>query len=810
MKNIVILLVLCSFSLTAFSKAGDGVITGKFIEESGDPAAFTTVVLLNTDSVLVKVNYTDETGKFIFTNVEPGKYRIKNSSLQNKEYISDFFELEAGEEIKMGAITLSAAVKKLEEVEVRAAKPLIEIEPDKTVFNVSSSINAAGSDAMEVLRKAPGVVIDNNDNIILQGKTGVKIYIDGKESHLSGEDLVAMLRNMSADQIEAIEIITNPSAKYDAEGGAGIINIRLVRNKNLGFNASVSGEAAIGQRESYNGNVNFNYRTKDSNLYGHYNYHDNTGLNNELLTKELQGFYMKQYSRNTWNHNGHDIRTGYDYFINKNHTIGTVIEGNFSDNGGSLFSRTPIRIAETGEIDNILVAESSRAGETDNVKVNLNYQWAHDNGNKLNVDADYGFYEMERQGFMPNTYYNASETEIIEENIYTDDQKTTIDIKTFKGDYETNWLNGKWALGFKVSDVSTDNGYKFYREEDGAPVLNTDRSSDFKYDENVYAAYATYYGKIKEKISYNLGVRMESTASEGQLESEKVTANDNVKRSYTDLFPSGGISYSMNENNMFSANYSRRIDRPNYQDLNPFEFKLDEITFRRGNPFLDPQYTHSVQVNHSFKHKLNTSLSYSLTNDYFAQILDTTGEKGSMISQQNIADAKNLSMNVSYNTDLTKWWNLFTNANIYHARYQTTLEHDRINVNITAYNIYMQNNFLLPAKFRMEVSGWYNSPSVWGGTFKTEEMWAVDLGLKRTFWDDRCDLTLSLQDVFKSQEYAGNSDYNGLKAAIRGGWDSRRVKVKLTFRLGNQEVKKARNRKTGLEEEAGRVNSGRE
>jgi len=801
-------LFLLSLSFSSFAKATTGKILGKFIDQEGAPAAFTTVVLLDPDSNLVKVDYTEDVGEFIFAGVNPGKYRLKTSNIEFKEYLGDFFELDAGDELKLDPIVLNPAVTELQEVEVRATRPLVDIQPDKTVFNVSESINATSSDAMEVLRKAPGVILDNNDNIILQGKSGVIIYIDGKQTYLSGTDLISMLRNMSADQIESIEIITNPSAKYDAAGSAGIINIKLKRDKNLGLNATVSGQYDVGEKSRYNTGVNFNYRDKKSNLYGHYNYHDNDGSNYENYQKSLNGYYLDQNSNNTWSHSGHDIRAGYDYFINDKHTIGAVLEGNFSQNGGTTFSRTPIFNTETNTTENVLISDGSRSGETDNIKVNLNYQFKTEKGNTLNFDGDVGYYEMERQSYLPNTYYDPAEETIVDERNNTDHQNTIVNIRTFKGDYETNLLKGKFSTGFKYSNVDTDNDYQFFNVDGEITVPDIDRTSQFNYKEAVYAAYGTYYGKIGEKTNYNLGLRIERTESEGILESEKATEDDNVIRSYTDLFPSGGISYNLNENNMFSLNYSRRIDRPNYQNLNPFEFKLDELTFRRGNPFLNPQYTHNIQVNHSFKHKLNTSVSYSITKDYFAQILDTAGQKGSLISEQNIADANNLSLNMSYNTDITKWWSIFTNATLYNASYKTTLEADELSVDVTAYNIYLQNNFLLPADFRMEVSGWYSSPSVWGGTIKTKSMWNMDIGLKRAFFDDRCNLSVSVQDVFKSQKWSGESDYNGLSMTGGGGWDSRRFKVKLAMKLGNQNVKKARNRSTGMEEESKRISSG--
>ncbi len=801
-----IALFFISFSIL-LAKSETAKISGKFEDSDGTPAAFTTVVLLNTDSVLVKVDYTSDEGNYAFDGILPGKYRIKTSNIEFRDYIGDFFNVEAGDEINFETVTLLPAVTELEEIEVRATRPLVEVHPDKTVFNVSESINATGSDALEVLRKAPGVILDNNDNIILQGKSGVIIYIDGKRTYLSGTDLISMLRNMSADQIESIEIITNPSAKYDAQGSSGIIDIKLKRDKNLGFNATVSGQANLGEKDRYNGGVNFNYRDKKSNLYGNYNYHDNEGLNYERFRKSMNNYYLDQNSNNTWNHRGHDIRTGYDYFINEKHTIGTVLEGNFSKNGGTTYSNTPILNTDTDIVENVLISDGYRNGDTENLKVNINYQFKSANGNTLSFDGDYGVYDMYRTSYLPNTYYDADETEIVDERNFTDEQNTRIDIRTFKGDYETTLFGGKFATGFKYSNVLTDNDYKFFMLEDEVKIPDLDRTSRFNYEEIVYAAYGTYYGKIGEKTNYNIGLRVEKTDSKGVLESEKATEDDNVVRSYTNLFPSGGISHTVNDKNMLSFNYSRRIDRPNYQNLNPFEFKLDELTFRKGNPFLNPQYSHNLQINHSFKQKLNSSVSYTITKDFFAQILDTAGQKGSLISEQNIADATNLSLNMNYNTDIAKWWNVFTSGTLYHSEYESMLEVDHINVNVTAFNLYLQNTFLLPADISMEISGWYNSPSVWGGTIKTEDMWSLNAGLKRSFFEDRCNLSLSIQDIFKSQEWAGESDYNGLEMRGNGGWDSRRFIVKLDYKLGNQNVKKARNRSTGLEEESKRIGS---
>ena len=385
---------------------------------------------------------------------------------------------------------------------------------------------------------------------------------------------------------------------------------------------------------------------------------------------------------------------------------------------------------------------------------------------------------------------------------------TRIDIKTLKGDYETNLAKGRLSAGFKYSNVETENDFDFFNIESGEAIKDLARSNSFTYDEKVFALYSSYFKKLNDKFTFSAGLRMEHTESDGKLESTQENEDDQVKRSYTDIFPSGGVTYQFDKSNKFSFNYSRRIDRPSYQDLNPFEFKLDELTFLKGNPFLNPQYTHSFQIIHTHKYKLNTTLSYSITSDFFAQVTDTTGLRGSLLQQRNIADATNIGINVSYPFDVTKWWSAFGNFNLYHATYDANFEGVEINLDATAYNIYLQNNFVLPQGFRLELSGWYNSPGIWGGTFVTEHIWSLDAGVRKSIWNDRAQLRMGVSDIFKTQEWSGYSEYGGLRVDGNGGYDSRRFKIGFTYQVGNQQVKASRKRKTGLEEESKRIKEG--
>ena len=805
MKQIVLTVCISLLVFLALAQEPTGSISGTVTEASGSPAAFATMVLLDTDSVMVKADYTKEDGTFSLLSIPVGSYQLQLSSVQYQPYISDIFKLNVGQNLQLDPIAITAAVTQLEDVQVTAARPLVEVQPDKTVFKVEGSVNASGNDGMELLRKAPGVIVDNNDNIILQGKNGVKIYIDGKPSHLRGEDLVALLRSLQSEDIESLDIITNPSAKYDAEGNAGIIDIKLKKDKNLGMNATITAGYDVGKKERYRAGINTNYRNKKVSLFGSYTFYDNAGTNNTNLFKELNGNFLDQKSYSSWTYQGHNFRGGADYYINKKHTVGFVVNGSLAERGGATNSTTPFGIIETGEVEQILQADNRRGFSTDNLQANLNYQFSGEKGTSLNIDADYGYYWNEGGLYQPNIYYDPSGEVVELERIFTDDQLTRIDIRTFKTDYETNLGNGKLGAGIKWSDVETGNTYDFFSVIEEEKIKDIDRSSAFDYREKVAAAYLNYFTKLGEKYSISGGIRMEHTESDGILESEKENEINEVKRSYTDFFPSGGLTFEPNKKHKFALNYSRRIDRPGYKDLNPFEFKLDELTFQRGNPFLNPQYTNSYQVSHTYKYKLTSTLSYSHTNDFFAVVTDTTGERGSLISQQNIADARNIGLNVSYPFDVTKWWSVYSNLNLYHVAYDANIEGATIDLNQTTYNIYMQNSFVLPKDLKLEISGWYNSPSVWGGTFETEAMWSLDIGFKKSLLKDRGTLSVNLTDVFKTQEWEGFSEFAGLRITGKGGYDSRRLKFGLSYNIGNQQVKGARKRKTGLEDEQKRI-----
>lgn len=796
------MIVLCSTGIMAQSSS----ISGRIIDENEQSVAFATVVLFNTiDSVMVKAIVSDDRGAFSFDQIVKGSYNVQSSFVGYENATSDAFDFDGRSQIELPNFVMKENAQRLDDVTVAAKRPIIEVQPDKTVFNVEGSINAKGNTALELLRKSPGVVVDNNDGLILQGKSGVQVYIDGKRSPLSSDDLAVFLRNLQSDQIDAIEVITNPSSKYDAEGNAGIINIRLVKDKTVGTNGTANVGFRYGKNAKYTGSLNLNHRNKLFNVYGSYSLYDGENENDFWLTREQFGVRYKQTNKGFEDAYNHGFKLGADFFLNKKMTIGVLVNGNINEDKDYANSYTEIGSLEGTGIDSLLVAANNEVGQRNNTNYNINYVWEVKKGESLSIDLDHGRFRNDNISYQPNTYYEADGTTVLEQRTFTNNTPTDIDIYTGKLDYERSLLGGQFAVGLKTTNIITDNTFDFFDLIDDVEVKNTDRSNNFKYEERVNAAYASWQKQLNDRWNVMAGFRTEHTYSNGTLNSEKDTEDENVERNYFDYFPSAGLTYKMNDKNNFSVNYSRRIDRPNYQDLNPFEYKLDELTFSKGNPFLRPQYSNSYGITHTYKGTLSTSLNYTIITDVSTRITEVLDEKSAILSFVNLATQTNLALTVSYPFSVTKWWNVYATVTGYRLHNEANLEGNEIDLKTTAMNFYGQNTFTLPKGFKLEVSGWYNSPAIWAGNWTTDMVFDVSAGVSKKFFNDRGNLKVSISDIFFENGWGGESQFGELFITGGGNWESRQVRVNFSYAFGNDKVKKSRRRKTGMEEEGNRV-----
>ena len=801
-------------SLHAQNNSTPALIQGQVKTADGEAAAFATITLHHTnDKKMVKASYTDENGNYSLPGIHAGEYFLSISYVGYPKYTGEAFTINASEQKTMALIQLLDAAVDMDEIVVKAKKPMIEIKPDKTVFNIEGSVNAQGDNAIELLRKSPGVVVDNNDNIMLMGKNGVKIYIDNKPSPLSADDLANFLKSIQSSDVSSIEIITNPSSKYEAEGNAGIINIRLKKNKNYGVNATVNLGGQWSERQAYDGSVLFNYRNNKTNLFGSYGYSDRESLNFIEFDRTIEQALFSQHSDFDNHAKSQNFKAGLDYYLNKKNTFGILLTGYFTDDISNNTSEGQIYPDKNGPVSQILRAKNDINGIRDNYNINFNYQLDQGENNALNIDVDYGRFDNTNLSDQPNAYYDATTNELIFNRNFASDALTHIDIYTAKVDYQLTALKGTIGLGSKLSLVKTDNDYDFYNiNELNDRALDIDKSNQFLYDEMVTAGYLNY-SKNWDKWSAQAGIRVENTNSKGTLMS--IVQNEINKQDYIDYFPSAGLSYQINRKNSLRLSYSRRLDRPNYQDLNPFEFKLDELSFMKGNPNLQPQYTNNIQLTHTFNYSLNTSLSYSTTTDLMTRITDINPlkENSSFLTWDNLSKQTVYSINVSYPFSPTKWWSIF--ANVTGVKTQNTSDPNdgrftdfkRINLDKTSVNIFAQNTIRLPKDIALEISGFWSSPGIWGGNFETDEYWNVDLGLKKKLFDDRADLKISGSDLFLGQRWEATNTFGSLAFKGNGGYNSRRFKLSFTYRFGNNQVKSARRRKTGIEEEKKRTQS---
>jgi hypothetical protein len=800
----------CFFISAATAQKVSGVIkdeTGKGLEKS-------TVSLLRAkDSSVVKLAITGNDGRFSIDATAPGKYLLNTTHVGYAPTYSAAFDLSGAGDMSVPDISMAKAGVDLKAVTVTSQKPVVEVRADKMILNVEGTINATGNDALELLRKSPGVMVDKDDNLSLAGKNGVQVYIDGKPSPLSGQDLANYLKTLQSSQIEAIEIITNPSAKYEAAGNAGIINIKLKKNKTFGTNGSVNAGYNIGNFPKYNGGLALNHRNQHINLFGNYNYNRGDNFSMFTLRKIQLDTLFLQTNRLIFTNNSHAFKAGLDYFINNKSTIGAMVNGNLAKNdivtSGPMYFYTP---ANTNNLVKTLQASNNNAATRDNVNTNINYRYAVTGGSELNIDADYGFYKLRSNQYQPNVYTDGAGNEtgrVINKMI----SPTDIKLSSVKADYERNFKGGRLGIGGKIGFVNTDNDFQRFNVVGSTDIKDQEKSNRFEYKENINALYVNY-NKAFKGFMFQAGLRAENTHLKGTSTGLKKVNNNMVPydstfdRDYTNLFPSAALTFNKNPMSQWSITYSRRIDRPAYQDLNPFEFKLNEYTFMKGNTDLRPQYTNSFGVTHTYKYRLNTTLNYSHVKDIFAQLPDTINKTQGFLTKKNLATQNIVSLNVSYPYQY-KWYSFFANLNSYYSHYTADYGggNRKINQGVFALTYYMQNSFKLGKGWTGEVSGFYSSPSLWQGVFKSKAIYGVDGGLQKTLFKGKSTVKASVSDIFKTMKWSGSSDFAGVDNTASGRWESRQFKLNFTYRFGSNQVKAARQRATGIDDENKRANS---
>ncbi|GAB3805408.1 outer membrane beta-barrel family protein [Spirosoma humi] len=781
------------------------------------------MLLKANDSTLVKGAISDVDGKYAFENVGAGNYLIAAQQIgYRKTYSAPFAVDEAHPAVSVPALAMSDETKSLTEVKVVAQKPFIEQQVDRTVMNVENSIVASGNTALEVLEKAPGVTIDRqNDQIQLKGKAGVIVYIDGKQTYLSQQEVSNLLKNTPSDNIASIEIITNPGSKYDAAGNSGIINIKMKKNKNFGTNGTfILGTGygwvnnLVGARDDlpkFNTSLNLNHREGKVNVFGNYSYVNRQSAQTNEINRAIpyngKTTYFDQYSFRPNQFTGHSYKAGLDYFISNKSTVGVLFNGFTNDWRSNGLNNTFIR-DQNRQLTSRPTTKTDARELMSNVTGNVNYKYDFDGkGREWTIDADYVHYGGKNSNNLSTIYYNPDNTLNRPNQDVRNNMPSVINILAFKTDYVHPMKNGsKVEAGLKSSFVDADNNtiYDTLQQEIQQWLPDASRSNQFKYNENINAAYINYAGKIG-KLKIQTGLRAEHTHSTGT----SVTLNQTVDRNYLNLFPTVFLSRQLDTNNVLNLSYSRRIDRPDYQNLNPFVFYLDPYTYQKGNPFLRPQYTNSVELTHVFKGAFSTTLGFSRTTDFINQETprQIAAQNITYVTPENLGHLDNLSLNMSFPVPVTKWWRMQNNISTYYQNYQTVYSDTPYQVKLVAFNLYTSNNFTLSKTVSAEVSGWYNSASQYG-FYRAQPMGAFSIGVQKKLMDGKANLKLNVNDPFWMNQFRGRAAVQDIDFRVGSRWESRRIMLTFTYRFGNQNVKGARQRNSATSAEQNRVKSG--
>ncbi|OQP62521.1 hypothetical protein A3860_27910 [Niastella vici] len=817
------LLCFLSFIVTAQNKLGK--VTGVITDADAQAVESATASLQRAkDSALVKVAVSDKHGLFEFEHLAEGEYFVVVTAVGFIKTSSKRFTVSSTSPYKLPSFQLQkAAGKTLGAVTVTGKRPLIENKIDRMVVNVEAAPTNAGASALEVLEKSPGVTVSNEGEISLKGKQGVKVMLDGKPTYLSPADLANVLKNLPASALDQIEIMTNPPARYDASGNSGIINIKTKKSLTEGFNGSITlgGAVSLFHRNNSwytpprsNASINLNYRKGKWNLFGNYNFNYREGKGYLDLTRR---FFEKDGSLNStssshsdfnFRNNNHTIKLGFDYYADKKNVIGVVVNG-FGFFGRPASANVQSISQPDGSIESVLATDNVNKNNFFNYSANLNYKHTFDSaGRELTADLDYIGYTNNTKNTLYTTVYD-SYGNTTGSLILNGDIPGLINIYSAKTDYVHPLKNNlRFDAGLKLSYVRNDNEVKYTRNDNGSWKPD-DRSNHFIYRENINAGYVSLNKKWK-KWGAQAGLRIENTIAKGK----QVTNDSGFTRNYTSLFPTMYVNYEANKNHSFTLSYGRRIERPNYQDLNPFIWFLDSLQYRQGNPYLLPQYANNIELRHTLKGRFTTTVNYTVTDDVISQLLKQNTEKRiTFLTPDNVARFKNIGVAINAPFTPVKNWNVNLFVNVFNNRYQGTYfnsftgNNDPIDISYTSATLNVSNTFSFKKGWSGEVSGWYRGKTIEQLTI-TDPMYFMTLGVQKLVIKGKGTLRLNIRDPFHWQQFNGRTLYSDIDVRIHNKWDNRAFTVTFSYRFGKTSVAQARKRTSGATEEQNRAGGG--
>lgn len=777
-------------------------LSGRLTDSREQGIPFAGVLLLQLpDSLSVGTAISDTAGRFQLTAPAKGNYLLRVSNMGYRPFTSAMFRV-SGATSELPPFILTEDQRVLNAVQINGSRPTVEHQMDRTVLRVENSVLAEGTTALDLLGKMPGVTVDDNGSVTLKGRPGTLVMINGKPTYLSGNQLANLLRGTASGNIAHIELMSNPSSRYDAAGKGGIINIVMKKNTRKDLNGNLNLNGGAGRAGRWGAGSSLNYRSGKVNIFGAYSflYEDvKNEHDGERRFGEAPTLRTIQHSSETGRLRGHDFRAGMDVTADEKNTIGFLVSGNIGQYPADQQTSNVMTDGSGHPVLRDARTQTTGKERWRDLLYNLNYLHAfNDKGHQITVDADYvsHYSKMEQQ---LDTRYFEHGSELPGSSFRRGDIPSHNNIYVLKTDYTLPWGKaGKLEAGWKGSFVRTENNLKYDTLMNGAFVPDFSASNHFIYKEQIQAGYLNLR-QVYGKFSIQLGVRGEYTHTEGH----QLTTDSLVARSYFKLFPSVFLSHTFDEQHKLQLSYSRRIERPGYWDLNPFRVYADPFNYEEGNPYLLPAIANTVELGYSFLSDYHAAITYSRTGDVISSVVGQSPDVAVLYSRpENLASFTNYGMSLTATTEFTSWWKGTQFANLYYNQFTTRGKEKEVRQG-ASFTFDSQNTFSIASGWKAELNGLFRSAEV-SGVFTNKAYYMISAGAQREVLKGKGNVKLIVNDIFRSRQLREWADYNGIYTFTHHRHDTRTAMLSFSYRFGGAGVQKER-RSTGSEELKGRL-----